>query len=274
MRRARTLPLLLLAAVVVPVLGACGSEDASRGRDDPAASRSGADRPARSAGASCAPTTDPTTTPARSIDPASGRKLLDAAAARATRAGHRFVTDLQVDAGSVRLTGTLAGRRTPDGASRARLTWTGVAALVATDLEVRIVDDVILLRPAGSRTRFAGAGSASGIALDVGRELLDHPQLLVARSATRTADDRTTVVTLATPAPALRDYATRERRGLATDLLRSARSLKFTSTVRAGRLAGDRFVLRARLPAGTPLERIAAGTPITITGTTRYCPLV
>jgi hypothetical protein len=280
MRRARSLHVLLLVAAVVPLAGACGDADdhgAGSSREAASDATRSADRtpPAgddRTSSGPCAPLVG-RQAGTSSIDADDGRALLGAATARSTRSGHRFVTDLRIDARTIRLTGTLVGRRAPDGTSRARLTWTGLAALVAPDLDVRIVDDVIQLRPAGSEDSFSNAGSASGIALDVGRELLDHPQLLVARSATRSADGNDTLVTLAAPAPALRTYATRERRGLATDLLRSARSLEITSTVRRGRLVGDRFVLRARLPAGTPLERIAADTPITITGTTRYCPL-
>jgi len=154
------------------------------------------------------------------------------------------------------------GRRLPDGTSEARVTVGAGRALL-----LRIVDDTIYVR---AGTRWTNRGSASGIALDVGRELFDHPFLLEPTAAMRDGTDH--LVELAAPPAPLRDYATNERHGPVTELLADATALTITGRVaRTGTLVGDSFVLETTLPPG--IVPGLAGRRARIEARTGYCPL-
>lgn len=196
--------------------------------------------------------------PADSVE---ARVQLDRAARRATRAGHRMRIELDVAGALGSRTASLEGRRLPTGESAARLDWTVLG------FDLRIVDDRLYRRR--PLTDWRDLGSASGAALDVGRELLDHAFLLDAVAARR--DGRRLAVTLEAPAAQLRAYATTERRGPVTDLLTGTRMLRITSIVDRGRLAGDRFVLVATPPPS--LRPLLGRAPVTIRGRSTYCPL-
>ncbi len=208
-------------------------------------------------------------------DPGILRASILRAAKRATQSGHRFVTRLALASGTTRVDAILTGLRTGANESRAQLAWSGPASLVLPDLDLRIVGDRITTRDGDDA--WVDRGSASGVALDVGRELLDHPFLVRAVSgATHDPDDRTPTterVDLVAPVTVLRRYATTERRGPVTDLLAAARSLRLTSTASGGELVQDRFTLVTRIPATLDVPGLRTGAPLAVTGTTRYCPL-
>ncbi len=193
--------------------------------------------------------------------------MVDAAAGRSRRLGHRFETDLRIRSG-LSASATLRGRLLPTGESEARLEWSGPASLVLPDATVRIVGNSIYARSEGDAA-WRSLGSASGVALDVGRELLDHPFLL--RPVAGREDEHRAVVELVADPAALRAYAGTERRGIATDLLVGARSLRITSLAAGGRLVADTFALTTRLPPA--LAKVAGGPLARVTGATSYCPL-
>jgi hypothetical protein len=202
------------------------------------------------------------------LDPAVARRLLDAAARRATAATGSFVTDLQVQ-----LDGELLGTARLDGtrsrtSSHGDLRWSGGAALLLPDMSLRIERDRLLVKTERDDDE-RDIGSASGVALDVGRELLDHPQLLDVTAARGTRARFT--VDLTAPAPRLRAYATGERQGPVTELLRGVRSLRLTAHVAAGRLAFDSFVLQTDVPPGIDELGALAGRTVTVAGQTRHC---
>lgn len=189
------------------------------------------------------------------------RALALAAAANATRTGHRFSTRLDLAYGPLRARATLTGRRTPENSSVARIDWTGAAGLLLRDMQLRIIDDQLYTQPGPPSAPWQERGSASGVSLDVGRELLDHDFLLTTTAAW--GDERAAAVAFTVPADRVREYATTERRGPVTDLLRSIRRLTLVAHVRDGRLVGDQFTLVTS----------TAGRPMRIVGATRYCPL-
>lgn len=193
------------------------------------------------------------------------------ALARATTAagarGHRFVTAARItSARGVAITARIEGRRTPDGRSEAVLAWDGPVGLALPAGTGRIVDDQLYARRAHHQ-EWLELGSASGISLDVGRELLAHPFLLEVVGAAWRGDELH--VAAVAPAARLRHYAGTERRGPPSELLRSASSLRITASVRSGRLVGDAFVLRTRVPPGLG-PRFAAG-PVVVAASTGYC---
>ncbi len=234
--------------------------------------------PARTAAATPDPAARPVTdctAQGRVVIPAStatarARRRIDTAAIAARRAGHRFTTLLDVRAAGLRASARIQGRRLPTGASVASLTWDGAAGILLPDLQLRVVDDhLYLLRE--DRETWRALGSASGVALDVGRELLDHPFLLDATAAR--GDARHVALDLVAPPARLREFATTERRGPVTDLLAGTRRLTLTAHATGRRLAGDDFTLVTRVPASLELPGIRTGTGIAITGASFYCPL-
>lgn len=275
MRRLRPLAIVSTMAACALLSGGCGSSHGTRGEPQrstppadhaatspiPAARRDGTCRGVLNTAMSSAP--PPPVSSAQ-------RRALDAAALRLTRAGSRFRTDLSIAvAGRPTARATLLGRRTPDGASAAALTWHGAASVLLPDARLRIVDDHIYAQqdPAPGWQRL---GSASGVALDVGRELLEHPFLLDPVDAVPFGHGDV-AVQLRADGPALRAYAGTERHGLATDALVRAERLTITSFLRGGRLTSDHFELVTRLPAS--FGRAVGGRRATVVGSTVYCPL-
>lgn len=190
------------------------------------------------------------------------------AAARASELEQRsFTTDLLVEAaGMPRLRATLRGLGR-HGATSATATGAGIARAAVDGWELAIRSDHLYGRAAGddrvsaSRPAFAGwrdLGSASGVQLDVARELLTHPMLTQVQSARRRGD--TLEVRLVVPAPALRAYAADERSGPVTDLLVRARELRVEATIRGGRIRSDRFTLLVGGGASGPAVRIEGST--------------
>ncbi|MCW2921778.1 MAG: hypothetical protein JWL76_1652 [Thermoleophilia bacterium] len=271
---------ILSSMVLLAALSAsgCGSE---------------APAPSRSSGTVTTPQPAPsTTTPPRRLDRAAqchaprtsagplqraadlpaAELVIVRAAKRATRSGHRFTIELRVAAGRLRGTATIFGRRTAQDTSAALVVWSGLAGAVLPDLGLRIVDDRLYLQPGTFTSPWRVGGSASGVSLDVGRELLDHPFLLEPTTA-RGDGDVATTVSFSAPPERLRAYATSERRGRVTDLLRAARRLTLTADVRGGTLVGDRFTLLTTVPESLHLGPAAPGTRIRIDGVTTYCAL-
>lgn len=274
----RLLALTLIALLAAFTLAGCGASDpephdtttgAPTRTDEP----STAPPPGRLDNAAQCRGTRTSAGPLRtSTDLTGARSLVLAAARRATRTGHRFAVELDVAAGRLRADATVFGRRTPANASSALVVWSGTAGVLLPDLGLRIVDDQLYLQRGNFDSPWQRAGSASGVSLDVGRELLDHPFLLRATSA-RGDSAAATTVTFTAPAERLRAYATSERHGPVTDLLRTARQLTLVAHVRGGRLVGDRFTLVTTAPDSLRLGPIATGTPIRIAGTSSYCRL-
>jgi hypothetical protein len=156
----------------------------------------------------------------------------------------------------------MIGSRGADGSSSARLRWQGPESLLLPDMTLRIVDDQLALRTERD-TAFRQLGSASGVSLDVGRELLAHPFLLEPRAARGTLDDL--ALTLDAPRDELRSYAVTERRGPITELLRDVEHLQITPRVIDGTLVADRFMLRTRVPKSfteiAPLHDVVVTLP-------------
>jgi hypothetical protein len=205
---------------------------------------------------------------------AAAHRTLLAATGRATHLpNRRFVTrlTLTLDTGLV-ARATLRGSRQGDGSSTALLRWRGPARLLLPDTHIRIRRNQLATRPTAAAGAAAPAwtelGSASGIALDVGRELFTHDFLLdVTGTATR-ATTRT-VRAMARPAE-LRAYATAERQGLATELLAGASSLRIDARIDRGLLTADVFRLRTQLPRPWRMRLGSAG--VTVVGQTVACP--
>lgn len=265
----RGLHFILLCAVVLLASG-CGGDAA--GEDD----RSPRDATTTSpASTSSEPAADPCAPPARILPaprPATAAALASAtrdlarAVERAGAARRRFVTDGEVVVtGGVRVRARLVGERAADGSSTGRLDWRGAAALVAPDADLRIVDNQLTMRRDDEHAAgFTPMGSASGIALDVGRELLTHPFLLDVVAVGGSGDIRT--YRLVARPDDLRAYAGTERQGLATELLVGARSLTIDVRVVDGVLVSDVFRLRTVLP-----DRFAqrvGGSAVTVVGRT------
>jgi hypothetical protein len=269
MRRRPGTHLLLLAATLL-ASGCVGSStrDAAPSATDPEPPVTASDAPQPATGADDPACPQPPAPVDVDLDPVLARRLLDAATHRATRTPGAFITDLQV-----RLDGELLGRGRLDGtrtpaSSSGELRWSGGAALLLPDMALRIERDRLLVRTERDQD-VRDFGSASGVALDVGRELLNHPQLLDEHRArgTRTRF----AVDLTAPAQRLRDYATSERQGPVTELLRGVRSLRLTARVAGGRLAGDSFSLQTDVPLGIDELGALAGRTVTVAGQTRHC---
>jgi hypothetical protein len=195
--------------------------------------------------------------------------IVDRAVARANTRDRRFTTRLQLSTSTgLRGNAVLVGRRSADGSSTARLRWRGPAALLLPDTTLRIVDDQLTIRT-DRDAAFRSLGSASGVSLDVGRELLAHPFLLDARDAQGRRDDL--VLTLVAPRDQLRRYATSERRGPVTELLRDVDALQVTPRIVDDELVHDRFVLRTRIPSTITEILPLRGATVTITGATSTC---
>ncbi len=232
------------------------------------------DAPPAPAAPTVATAPDPCAAPAvtapagTAADPAATRRLVDRAAAARTRSGGAFSTRLRITSPPLEATGTLRGSRDADGDSRARLTWHGAAALLLADQQLAIVDDQLRVRAEGAAD-WTALGSASGIALDVGRELLDHPFLL--RTGAARADAAVRTLRLTVDPAALRDYATTERRGPATELLAHTRSLRLDATVDGDRFVRDHFLLSTTVPDAAPWPQAFAGRDVTISGETVRC---
>ncbi len=264
-------PLVLLAAIT---LAACGSpEREPRTATGTATTRTTEPEPqrfpARLDNASQCRGTRTSAGPLRaSTDLAGARSVVLAAARRATRSGHRFAVELDVAAGRLRADATVFGRRSPTNASSALIVWSGA---LLPNVGLRIVDDQLYLQRGNFDSPWRRAGSASGVSLDVGRELLDHPFLL--RATTARGDAAAMTVSFSAPAARLRAYATSERRGPVTDLLRQARQLTLVAQVRGGRLVGDRFTLVTTAPETLRMGPVATGTLIRIDGVSSYCRL-
>ncbi|MCW2926639.1 MAG: hypothetical protein JWM86_607 [Thermoleophilia bacterium] len=260
---------ILVAATVVAV--ACGGDrEAPRRPDAPAPERDRATGTASTRTAKDTCGAPPGTALLGATVPLDrARRAIDAAAAARTGAGSRFHLQLAVDIARLpTATATLSGRRLADNSSTATIDWEGVAGALLPTGELRIVDDVLLLRRTSAQP-WRRLGSASGVSLDVGRELLDHPFLLRTVRARRSGS--TTVLALDAPVERLRAYATSERAGPVTDLLARARSLRIVVRVTRGQLVGDRFTLVARIPPS--MGGRLANRPVTIRGATGYCAL-
>lgn len=273
MTRPSILLRLAILAAAASLAGACGDEGDDAPRADPATRPTTTTRAATSerGGRPCpfpAPVLDPST------EHADARGRIDGAVDVATRTDRRFVTRLELLLVGTqgRFRARLTGTRRADGSSRATLRWSDPAALLLPDAELAVRANRILLRTGPDGTgRWRDAGSASGVALDVGRELLDHPFLLRVVGAAR-AGERLDV-TLESPPPRLRAYATSERNGPVTELLRAARSLRITANLDDGELVGDRFRLVTTVPEGIPALAPLAGRVVVVTGTTGSCAL-
>lgn len=269
--RSLTTRMLLLALFAVCSCGSDGGErhaNPSPERSDAPADR-GPTPPTSVAAHLCTPPAVATHATTHRANLAAATRALHRATSTATHTGHVFRTSLHLRfATGLVARATLNGRRTADGASTARLEWIGPASLVAPDADLRIEQDRLLVRLDAHHARWRDIGSASGIALDVGRELLTHPFLLQVTGVRGSSDSQT--ISLTAPAAGLRTYASTERRGWATDLLAGTRSLRYAAQLRSGRLAGDRFVLRTRLPQRSPL---LPGSAVTVQGATAYCRL-
>lgn len=269
MRRPIRIPALLAVVALVGAVAGCGGPDAppSTPKQQPAPPAAPAAVPAATDGCGAAPSTKSGGTPV--TDLVAARASIDRASRARTASGSRFTIR-----GTANVTGLpsararITGTRTAANASAASLRWEGTARALLPDARLRIVRDTIGVRVAG--TDWRDLGSASGVSIDVGRELLEHPFLLEARSARRI--DGALEVTLVAPTAALRDYATSERRGPVTDLLRGTRSLRLIARVdSSGALTGDRFTLATVLPASIS-ERLA-GRAVTLRGSTTSCAL-
>jgi hypothetical protein len=265
MHRPRPSLVALLAALAAGATGCGGSDGPAReprDRAEPAPARV-VERDA------CGrPTAAPLDARHELVDLVTGRSKVDAAATRRTVSGGRFVTDLTVAVSrGPHLRGTLTGRRDANGTSSGTIRWRGASSLLVPDLDLRIVDDRLLVRRRSGDRTWATLGSASGVALDVGRELLMHPFLLRSTTASR-AGDLTEVQLLAPPAD-LRTYATSERRGPVTDLLRRTTSLRLVVHLRGNRLVRDEFDLATTLP--DDVVPGFGGRAVRIVGTTAHC---
>ena len=205
---------------------------------------------------------------ATSVDLVEARTAVDRAAVRRTREGGSFVTRLVLRRPPFTAIGTLRGRRLATGDSTGRLTWHGAARLLLPDATLAITGDQLRIRT-DSDASFRPLGSASGVALDVGRELLDHPFLLDAVAAR--ALDATLSVTLQPRIGELRTYATTERRGPVTELLRETQSALLRVTVDDGRLVRDHFAFTTLVPDSPPFPDALAGWRVSISGETVRC---
>lgn len=277
----RILVHITIASLLAITLGACGSdsgssrpsEPGSSNAPTPASDRPVNDRPSRrlDPAAQCVGSRTSAGPLLATRDLAAARTTVLDAARRATTTGHRFSIALDLRAGRLRGEATIYGRRMPDNTSAALVRWTGAAGALLPDLGMRIVADRLYLQTGQFDAPWRLAGSASGVSLDVGRELLDHPFLLTTTNARGTGGMRS--VTFAAPADQLRAYATSERRGPVTDLLRQARQLTLVAHVRGGQLVGDRFTLVTTVPEALRRGPIRAGVPIRIVGASSYCRL-
>lgn len=264
-----------LLALVAPLAAGCGDgSDRDRGPDvRPPAPPAQRAVPVEDSdpGGSGEPCSAPAPVVPAPTDRTGSRARLEAAVRTATRSDRRFVTRLVLRPGTQGpFTARLAGTRQADGSSRATLRWTGAAAIVLPDAEVAIAANRVRIRGTGRDNAWRDVGSASGAALDVGRELLDHPFLL---QVVRTSRDGGRIdVVLQARAGELRAYATNERRGPVSDLLRGARSLRITAHLDEGELVGDRFQLVTTVPAGIPALAPFSGRVVRVVGTTGSCP--
>lgn len=256
----------MVLALTTVALAGCGGGAPQQGEPSRASTVTAAPPPSTAPRPACAaPPPPPRGTP--QLAPA--RAVVDRAVSRAAAGERRFVTRLNLSTTTgLRATALLRGTRRADGSSSGRLRWQGAASLLLPDLTLRIADDQLAIRGAHDAA-FRPLGSASGVSLDVGRELLAHPFLLEASTARGTLDDL--ALTLDAPRDELRDYATHERRGPVTELLRNAELLRITPRVVAGRLVHDRFVLRTAIPTTVTQIEPLAGTTVTLTGSTTTC---
>jgi hypothetical protein len=145
-------------------------------------------------------------------------------------------------------------------------------ALISPDTDLRIRNNTLYTREREAGDG-AGAGpwrnrgSASGVSLDVGRELLMHPFLLEPAATRKTRG--TIRGSYAVEPRAFRRYVADERNGLVTDLLQDASSLTLDATTRNGQLWSDSFALTTRIPRS--LEPRLAGRTLMLTGVTQTC---
>ncbi|MCW2960387.1 MAG: hypothetical protein JWM90_774 [Thermoleophilia bacterium] len=269
MRRTRH---LLLVTMLALFAAGCGGSDAPKedAPRKPAQPGVATTTDARSSGTArgCTPPAIP-----RAVGPVTNaaRRTLSAATRRATATAHQFHTRATITTqrgltARAQVTGAVA----PTGTSTARLRWEGAAALLLPDLALRIRDNRLAVGISGAAP--VDRGSASGIALDVGRELHTHPFLLDLGAATttpaRTTPARTVIAATARPAE-LRAYAGTERQGLATELLVGARRLTITTVIDDGRMTADTFTLVTQVPARFQ-RQLGRGT-VTVRATTAYC---
>ncbi|MCW2971978.1 MAG: hypothetical protein JWN72_251 [Thermoleophilia bacterium] len=279
MHRSRTVRRVALAALL-PALAAavasCGASSDERGASR-ARSREGGSAPAASTSASSttAPTPTRSCTVPQGIFPAptsptglaTATRALAAATDRASRTRRPFTTDLAITlASGVRVRGRLSGVRRADGSSAGTLRWQGAARFLLPDQQLRIAGNQLAVR-AHAGDRWRALGSASGVALDVGRELFTHPFLLDVTGTGGTGELRT--VRAVARVADLRAYATTERQGLATELLAGATALRIDAAISRGTLTADVFTLRTRLP--TDYARRLRSATVTIVGRTAAC---
>ena len=266
----RPLPsLILLLAASLIVLG-CGSASTppARNVDTP-------DQPAPATATTPRATVDrctpplrifPATSPLAAGDVDAATRELARAVTRAGASRRPFVTDgdVVVDDG-LRARARLVGTRAANGSSSGHLDWRGAAGLLLPDGDLRIAGNQLALRRDDQRAAgFTPLGSASGIALDVGRELLTHPFLLDVVATGGSGSIRS--FRLVARPDELRAYAGTERQGLATELLLGARSLTIDARVVDGTLVADTFRLVTTLPPR--FEALAGGGTVTVVGRT------
>lgn len=260
------------ARITIGLLAVAGSGCGGEGRQ-PAPDAVHRDSPRTPATAAPAPLdrcAPPPLLVGRPVDAAAARERLTSAVRAARRTERRFVTNLSLRAGELGpFTARLVGTRRADGSSRATLRWSGAAAALLPDVDLAVHRDRIRIRDAGGASAWRDLGSASGVALDVGRELFDHPFLLRTRSAAGAG--RRLDLRMEAPAAGLRAYATTERRGPITELLRNARSLRITAQVDGATLVGDRFRLVTVVPDGIPAIAALRGRVVEVAGATGLC---
>lgn len=169
------------------------------------------------------------------------RRLLDQSIARAGRTDRIFTTQIKVQDHTRRSEGMLTGhRRADDGTSQGTLRWT--TREIPLPQGVILIKDNELSLAKDAKSPQLKLGSASGVSLDVGRELLAHPFLVDTRTASGTK--RSFTITMVAPQARLRSYATHERSGPVSTLLEQAQSLHITAHVRDGNLVADHFTLK------------------------------
>jgi len=266
MRSRARIPLLLItwAALIAAGCGSSNGADRQNSGDGTAQTTTATRTMTAPAEVACGAV--PGAVGAAPFDRSATERLVARAAARSTRLGNRFELEARIEVRTgLSATAFVHGYRTPDGDSEASLHWGGAAGLLLPDATARIVDNNVYLRM--NEGPWSNEGSASGIALDVGHELLLHPFLLEVAGRANRSDTATIVHDV--PAAGLRAYASTERQGIATDLLVGARSLTLVTRIADGTVTGDRFTLVTAVP--DRFRRIARGSVVTVSASTGYC---
>lgn len=175
----------------------------------------------------------------RRMDAGRARRLLDSAVTKAGDTDRAFQTILDVWIDGRHSHGVLDGIRTAAGAGTGTLDWDDRRSTLPRGI-IRIESDVVTIATREDTPPFE-LGSAAGIELDVGRELLAHRPLVDVVAARGTDGEFT--IALVAPARRLRLHAQRERTGPVSELLGSTRSLAIRAHVRNQLLVADSFSL-------------------------------